>query len=87
LAKGNLYAVTAQGSLDPLLSDIIRQRQDTADANAARWNAPGNHELMRRAHLRYFSHVGQIYIDAVAVHMWGRDAARLRKYIPEQGRR
>ena len=87
LAKGNLYAVTAQGAMDPLLSDIVRQRQANAEANAARWHMPSNHELMRRAHLRYFSHVGAIYIDAVAVHMWGRHAARLREYIPEQSRR
>ena len=88
LATGNLYAVTAHGATDPLLSNFIRKREAAADVGMERLRyAISDHERRRRAHFRYFSHVGAVYVDAVATQMWGRHAGKLRAYISEAGGR
>lgn len=73
LSKGNLYAVTAAGAGDPLLSRFRREPPMIIEGKS-------RHAKQRRAQLRYFAHVGHHYVDTMYVQLWGRDAKRLRGY-------
>jgi hypothetical protein len=68
LNTGNLYSVTADGATDPILSNFMRKQEALARRQ------PLDSDRRQSARLRYFANTGPVYIDAVAVHLWGRDA-------------